>query len=258
MKRLLAYLALTLLILINAVALSACVDEPVNEIVATYGEEIEERYCIGLKTFTYGDDKAIRQEISKVKFYGILEDNSKKEIPLRKFKITYEHKEKTYEKQPDKFVTGEWAIKLDYQGKEYCVYVDVEQSRSGVFTLDIQRKSWKYGEELPKLSIKNPEGKFVKPVTAGDLAMDDTEMYSNSSNCLGFKKEYYNSLGEEKYSIDYLWDTYNDLYHRDYIVRDYYNKNSYIPGEYVLVYFDMIGSYNYTDIVCSVEFTVTD
>lgn len=258
MKRILLAAILTLCIFANIIVLSSCDDDPVSEIVATYGEYVDEKDSISLGEYTYGENTKIDQEIAKIKFYGILADNSKKEIGFKKFKSTYEHADEVYDGKPTRYITGEWTVKLSYQDKEYSVYFDVAQSSNGAFTVEIEKSSWKYGEDLPNLRIKNPDGKIVAPSSDGELLPDDTNLRSGTPCCLGFKKDFYDTLGSKKNDVDFLWGVYSSHLYKDDVVVGYNNKLSYHPGEYVLVLFDAVGTYNYIDIVCTTQFNVTE
>lgn len=261
MKKIVFILTLILCLSTCLSIFTACDDGPITALLVGETAESAEDF-IEIGEYTYGNDGAIISDIKKLKFFGVDENGKKREIKFSKLTAVYEDENgDTYTKKPSKLTVGTWSIKYGYKDRNCEVAFYIEQSASGKFTAKLKSTSWTYGEDMSLIELRNPEGKIVAPTTDSSLSPDDTNIRIGSLDYLGFKKDFYNTLGDEKYNAESLWTIYFDAQtgrYQDNVICGYDVSMSYKyrPGDYVLVIFDMLGTHNYSNVVCTVEFTV--
>lgn len=241
--------------------LTACNNGTVTALLV--GENLDSaEKTINLGDYVYGNDNAIIADINALKFCTVDDGGNKQGINVSKLTATYtDENGNSFKIRPDRLSVGDWSIQYAYSGKSCEVQCRIEYSTAGAFTVSLEKNSWTYGEALPSVTVRNPDGQTVSISSNDELSPDDTDVSAESIGYMGIRKDLYNTFSEEEANdSEFLSYIYFQAYEGKYADRIICSFDSdisykYRPAEYVLVVL-IVHTYNYRNIACKTEFTV--
>ena len=261
-------LLLTLMAFVCAITcafgLAACNggDEDVSDLFAAKKENAEKQKSVDLGGFAYGEDAAINEALGNLKFYKKLMNGSYQEVASSDMNVEYKKSNETLSAKPEKYTAGDYQFTYSLEGvPQTCdAYFRVEKATSKNFTVTLSKTTWKYGDASATVVIKNPLNEVVQETET--LTETDTDCFG--IQFFGIKKSVYDGR-PSTYKTYSALTTYEDdetgsnKYFGDALQRYYPEEElsaTFIQGEYVLIAC-IWETYNYKEIVCETEFSVT-
>lgn len=253
-----------------AFGLAACNngDEDVSDLFAASAENAEKVKSVDIGSFVYGDDAAIDEALGNLKFYKKLMNGSYKEVAANDMTVEYKKSNETLSAKPEKYTAGDYQFTYSLEGvPQTCdAYFRVEKATSKDFTVTLSKTTWIYGDASATAEIKNPSNIVIQQA-AEYMNENDTDCFG--IQLFGIKKSVYNGR-PSTYKTYSALTTYEDdetkpnhgynKYFGEALVQ-YYPETElgygFMQGEYVLIAC-VSETYNYKEIVCETNFTVTD
>ncbi len=261
MKKLLFVLVSIFCLAVCLPVFTACNDG--NTTALLVGESIDSaEEAINLGDYDYGNDGDIVADINALKFCTLDDGGNRNGIDISKLTATYtDENGHSFKTKPDRLIAGEWSIKYTYKENTCEVQCRILQSTTGTFTVSMEKNSWIYGETLPLVTVRNPDGQTVVVSSNTELSPDDTDVSAESVSYMGIRKDLYNTFSDEEANdSEFLFYLYTQAYEGQYGDRIICSFDSdisykYRPAEYVMVVL-IVQTYNYRHIACKTEFTV--
>lgn len=245
--------------------LAACTNnnkEFVGLVAASSDDLSEKTNYIELGQYSYGEDAKINADLSLLKFYKYYSDGTTgEEVSVSELDAIYDYggDSSSNKPKPDKYYarsgnTERYSITYSMTGVKNPVQVvfEVEPATSGNFSISLSKTQWKYGEDLPTVTLNNPAGlpvQHIEDAVDGIVTKDDT---NGAYDVCYVEKDIYDTFtAQQKTDLNYFLTGGDGEFE-----CKRFDRTTPADGEYML--FGMIyNTHNYMQIVTpAVKFTV--
>lgn len=245
------------------------------------GNVTEKKDAFTVGNFVYGEDDKINEALGGLKFYKQFGNDSYEEVSVDKLTVKYEKDGETLSAKPETYSpskhggsSGTYSFTYGIAGATNTANVtfNVERAKSDAFSVALSKNTWRYGDKLATVTVKNPAGTTMSSSQSYDdsgvFSDNDDSEYGGLTLC-AMTKSYYAAHGGSTISYNALTEWENDETKPNYGYNKTFGKNllSYVDyegdvnpdfgcGEYVLIAC-ISETRDYKEIVCTAEFTVT-
>lgn len=265
-----------------AIGLVACDDggdDLLGVILATAENPSEKTNSVTAGNFVYGENDKINEALGGIKFYKHFGNNTYEEVAESELNVTYEKDGTTLSSKPSTYTaaqTGDtsfyqYTYRIEGATNTSSVTFAVGKAKSEDFSVTLSKNTWAYGEATPTVTLKNPAGTTITRVDDSGLRNENDTDY-DSVQLFAMKKTDYTAAGANAKSYSVLTTYEDDENQPNYGYNKIFGKKliaysesdgNYVSdpygikqGEYVLIAC-ISNTHNYTEIVCTTEFTVT-
>lgn len=253
-------------------------DEDVSDLFAASSAQAEKQKSVDIGSFVYGGDSAVNEALGNLKFYKKLMNGSYKEVAASDMTVEYKKYDVPLPAKPGKYTAGDYRFIYGVEGVpqtcEAIFHIEKAKATSEDFTATLSKATWKYGDASALAEVKNPSGKVVRVSDGagdddsdGSLTENDTVGVGNQFLCI--KKSVYDAHPSSHKTFAALTTYEEDATKPNYSYNKYFGKDLLhysnqekfesfdFMGEYVLIAL-IHETYNYKEIVCETEFTITN
>lgn len=271
-KTVITFLTALVCVVLCALGLVACNDggEDVSDLLVASAENAEKQKSVDVGSFVYGEDAAIDEALGNLKFYKKLMNGSYKEVAASDMTVEYKKlsENETLSAKPEKYTAGDYQFTYGLEGVDQTcdAYFRVEKATSKDFTVTLSKTTWKYGDASATAEIKNPSNIAVQQAAE---YMNENDTDYSGIQLFGIKKSVYDRHPSAHKTYSALTTYEEDETKPNYPYNKYFGEAlvqyypetelgyGFMQGEYVLIAC-VSETYNYKEIVCETEFTVTN